>query len=198
MIMVTKILKRNHSSFQRILKCPQFIWLLHPTWMLKQWWSVSLSCSNSKCKYFSYLKKWTVVERELSSSQKNLNSNNLVRVKALTNMWLQDGKQHDFPTKTPDDNFLPSAKRLDSRKRSIMNSYIENVWLEKKERCFYSIQLWYHQINAFTWEEVYSALFEDGILLLDELSEVIQWTLQQINTKDRKHKCLINSCIWNC
>ena len=42
--------------------------------------------------------------------QKFVNNNNLVRIKVLTNMWLQDGKQHAFPVKTPEDNFIPSAK----------------------------------------------------------------------------------------
>jgi len=42
--------------------------------------------------------------------QKFVNDNNLVRVKVLTNMWLQDGKQHAFPAKTPEDNITPSAK----------------------------------------------------------------------------------------
>ncbi len=42
--------------------------------------------------------------------QKFVNDNDLTRVNELTNMWLQDGKQHSFPVTTPEDNTLPSAK----------------------------------------------------------------------------------------
>ena len=42
--------------------------------------------------------------------QKFVNDNNLVRVKLLSNMWIQDGKQHAFPVMNPEDNFIPSAK----------------------------------------------------------------------------------------
>ena len=33
-----------------------------------------------------------------------------MQVKVLTNMWLQDEKQHAFPIMTPEDNFISSAK----------------------------------------------------------------------------------------
>ena len=33
-----------------------------------------------------------------------------MRVKVLTNMWLQDGKQDAFPIMTPKDTFIPTAK----------------------------------------------------------------------------------------
>ena len=39
-----------------------------------------------------------------------MDDNNLKQVKVLTIMWLQDGKQHSFPTSTPRDNYLSSAK----------------------------------------------------------------------------------------
>ena len=42
--------------------------------------------------------------------QKFVNDNNLMQVKVLTNMWLQDEKQHAFPIMTPEDNFISSAK----------------------------------------------------------------------------------------
>ena len=31
-------------------------------------------------------------------------------MKVLTNMWLSNGQQHSFLVKTPEDNYLPSAK----------------------------------------------------------------------------------------
>ena len=38
----------------------------------------------------------------------------LPRVKVLTNMWLQDGKEHSFSAKTPKDNHHPVVKsRID-------------------------------------------------------------------------------------
>ena len=52
--------------------------------------------------------KW--LNENFRQFQKFVNNNNLVRVKVLTNMWLQDGEQHSFPAQTPEDNFIPSAK----------------------------------------------------------------------------------------
>ncbi len=42
--------------------------------------------------------------------EKCVSKNYLEQVKVLTNMWLQDGKHHDFPIKTPEDNFISSTK----------------------------------------------------------------------------------------
>ena len=52
-------------------------------------------------------------EERLSSNflqfKKFVEDNELTRVKVLMNMWLADCKQHSFPVKTPEDNYLPSA-----------------------------------------------------------------------------------------
>ena len=42
--------------------------------------------------------------------KKFVNDNNLIRVKVLTNIWLDYGNKHSFPVKTPEDNYIPSAK----------------------------------------------------------------------------------------
>ena len=42
--------------------------------------------------------------------RKFVNENNLVRVKVLTNMWLNDGNQHSFPVITLEDIHILSAK----------------------------------------------------------------------------------------
>ena len=55
-----------------------------------------------------------MVKPKFSSVQKFVEDNKLTRVKVLRIMWLADGEQHSFPVKTPEDNYLPSAKaRLD-------------------------------------------------------------------------------------
>ena len=50
------------------------------------------------------------LNRNFRQFKKFVEDNELTRVKVLTNMWLADGEQHSFPVKTPEDNFLPSAK----------------------------------------------------------------------------------------
>ena len=51
-----------------------------------------------------------MVKPKFSSVQKIVEDNELTRAKVLTNMRLADGEQHSFPVKTPEDNYLPSAK----------------------------------------------------------------------------------------
>ena len=50
------------------------------------------------------------LNRNFCQFKKFVEDNELTRVKVLTNMWLADGEQHSFPVKTPEDNYLPSAK----------------------------------------------------------------------------------------
>ncbi len=50
------------------------------------------------------------LNRNFHQFKKFVEDNDLTRVKILTNMWLADVKQHSFPVKTPEDNYLPSAK----------------------------------------------------------------------------------------
>ena len=57
---------------------------------------------------FKSNEKW--LNENFRQFQKFVNDNDLTRVKVLTNMWLQDVKQHSFPFSTPEENTLPSAK----------------------------------------------------------------------------------------
>ena len=50
------------------------------------------------------------LNRNFCQFKKFVEDNNLTRVKVFTNMWLTDSKQHSFPVKTPDDNYVSSAK----------------------------------------------------------------------------------------
>ena len=62
----------------------------------------------------------------------------LTRVKVLTNMWLQDGKEHTFPAKTPEDNHPPGVRsRLD--KDFECEELIKKIETEKKEDIFSSL-----------------------------------------------------------
>ena len=57
----------------------------------------------------------------------------LTRVMVLTNMWLADGKQHSFPAKTPEDNYLPSAKARLEKDFEYESLNVKNKVLQKKD-----------------------------------------------------------------
>ena len=68
--------------------------------------------------------------------RKFVNDNNLSRVKVLTNMWLDDGNQHSFSVKTPEDNYSPSAKaRLE---KDFEFEEINKKYADRKEKDIFS------------------------------------------------------------
>ena len=57
---------------------------------------------------------WVVRLNSFRQFKRVVNALDLPRVKVLTNMWLQDGKEDTFPAKTPEDNHPPGVRsRLD-------------------------------------------------------------------------------------
>ena len=100
--------------------------------------------------------------------KKFVTDNGMTRVKLLTNMWLQDGKQHSFPVSTPEDKYLPGVK----------------AWLDK--------DLQYKELNrkkSFTEEkQIFSSLNCKITEILDEKErKPMVATLQKVSA------CLRNS-----
>ena len=79
-------------------------------------------------------KEW--LNNNFCQFRKFVNDNNLSRVKVLTNMWLDDGNQHSFPVKTPEDNYSPSAKaRLE---KDFEFEEINKKYADRKEKDIFS------------------------------------------------------------